>query len=101
MVKNRHVFVMLKQRPIAFDVGFVGFSYVLVHIIVNIIFWGNLEFVLILFYTRVLQKVLSLGSDYFSATFYQTYFYYKPSQYSPFTETHFCNLFTQSQKADK
>ena len=24
--------------------------------------------------TRVLQKVLSLGSDYFSATFYQTYF---------------------------
>ena len=29
--------------------------------------------------TRVLQKVLSLGSDYFTATFYQTYFYYKPS----------------------
>ena len=28
--------------------------------------------------TRVLQKVLSVGSDYFSATFYQTYFYYKP-----------------------
>ena len=52
-------------------------------------------------HTRVLQKVLSLGSDYFSATFYQTYFYYKPSKYSPFTETHFCNLFTQSQKADK
>ena len=40
--------------------------------------------------TRVLQKVLSLGSDYFSATFYQTYFYCKPSKYSPFTETHFC-----------
>ena len=36
----------------------------------------------------VLQKVLSLGSDYFSATFYQTYFYYKPTKYSPFTETH-------------
>ena len=52
-------------------------------------------------FTRVLQKVLSLGSNYFSATFYQTYFYYKPSKYSPFTETHFCNLFTQSQKADK
>ena len=52
-------------------------------------------------YTRVLQKVLSLGSDYFSATFYQTYFYYKPSKYTPFTETHFCNLFTQSRKADK
>ena len=50
--------------------------------------------------TRVLQKVLSLGSDYFSATFYQTYFYYKPSKYSPFTETHFCNLFAQSRKAD-
>ena len=50
---------------------------------------------------RVLQKVLSLGSDYFSAKFYQTYFYYKPSKYSLFTETHFCNLFTQSRKADK
>ena len=46
--------------------------------------------------TRVLQKVLSLGSDYFSAMFYQTYFYYKPSKYSSFTETNFCNLFTQS-----
>ena len=44
--------------------------------------------------TRVLQNVLSLGSDYFSATFYQTYFYYKPSKHSPFTETHFCILFT-------
>ena len=52
-------------------------------------------------HTRVLQKVLSLGWNYFSATFYQTYFYYKPSKYSPFTETHFCNLFTQSRKADK
>ena len=48
-----------------------------------------------------LQKGLSQGSDYFSATFYQTYFYYKPSKYSPFTETHFCNLFTQARKADK
>ena len=45
-------------------------------------------------------KVLSLGSDYFSTLFYQTYFYYKPSKYSPFTDTHFCNLFTQSRKAD-
>ena len=44
--------------------------------------------------TRVLQKVSSLGSDYFSVTFYQTYFYYKSSKYSPFTETHFFNLFT-------
>ena len=50
---------------------------------------------------RVLQKVFSLGSDFLSATFYQTYFYYKPSKYSPFAETHFCNLFTQSRKADK
>ena len=32
-------------------------------------------------FTKVLQKVLSLGSDYFSATFYQTYFYYKPLKY--------------------
>ena len=48
--------------------------------------------------TRALQKVLSLGSDYFSAKFYQTYFYYKPSKYSPFTEIQFCILFTQSQK---
>ena len=49
----------------------------------------------------VYEKVLSLCSDYFSATFYQTYFYYKPSKYFPFTETHFCNLSTQSRKADK
>ena len=39
----------------------------------------------ILIITGVLQKVLSLGSDYFSAMFYQTYFYYKPSKYSLFT----------------
>ena len=45
-----------------------------------------------------LQNVLSLGSDYFSATFYQTYFYYKPSKYSLFIETHFCNPL---RKADK
>ena len=34
-------------------------------------------------FTRVLQKVLSLGLDYFSTTFYQTYlyFYYKPSKF--------------------
>ena len=44
--------------------------------------------------TRVLKKVLSLGSNYFSATFYQTYFHYKPSKYSPFTETYVCNIFT-------
>ena len=51
--------------------------------------------------TRLLQKVLSLGPDYFIATFYHTYIYYKPSKYSPFTETDFCNIFTQSRKADK
>ena len=28
---------------------------------------------------RVMQKILSLDLDYFSATFYQSYFYYKPS----------------------
>ena len=33
--------------------------------------------------TRVLQNVLSLDSDYVSATFYQTYFYDKPSKYPP------------------
>ena len=48
--------------------------------------------------TRVLQKVLSLGSDYFSATFYQTYFYYKSSKFSPFTETHFFVIFLSSRE---
>ena len=48
--------------------------------------------------TRVLQKVLSLVSDYFSAMFYQTYFYYKPSKYSPFTETHFTVTFLHSHE---
>ena len=33
--------------------------------------------------TRVLQKVLSLGSDYFSAAFYQTYFYHKLQSIPP------------------
>ena len=48
--------------------------------------------------TRVLQKVLSLGSDYFSATFYQTYFYYKPSKYSPFTEDIFVTFLPSREK---
>ena len=47
--------------------------------------------------TRVLQKVLTLGSDYFSATFYQTYFYYNLQSIPPFTETHFCNLSREKQ----
>ena len=50
------------------------------------------------FITRVLQKVLSLGSDNFSATFYQTYSYYKPSKYSPVTETHFANFLPSREK---
>ena len=45
-------------------------------------------------------KVSSLGSEYFSAMFFKHIFYYKPSKYPPFTETHFCNLFIQSRKAD-
>ena len=49
-------------------------------------------------FTRVLQKVLSLGSDHFSATFYKTYFYYKPSKYSPFTETHFLTFLPSREK---
>ena len=48
--------------------------------------------------TRVLQKVLSLGSEYFGASFYQTYFYYKPSKYSPFTETHFVTFLPSREK---
>ena len=40
-----------------------------------------------------MHKVLSLGSDYFSATFYQTYFYYKP-----FTETHFVTFLPSREK---
>ena len=48
--------------------------------------------------TRVLQKVLSLGSDYFNATFYQTYFYYKHSKYSPFTETQFLTFLPSREK---
>ena len=44
------------------------------------------------------KKVLSLGSDYFSATFYQTYFYYKPSKYSPFTETYFVTFLPSREK---
>ena len=50
------------------------------------------------FITRVLQKVLSLGSDSFSATFYQTYSYYKPSKYSPVTETHFATFLPSREK---
>ena len=51
-----------------------------------------------LLYTRVLQKVLSLGSDYFSANFNQTGFYYKPSKYSPFTETQFVTFLPSREK---
>ena len=43
-------------------------------------------------------KSFVTGSDYFSATFYQTYFYYKPSKYSSFTDIHFCNLLPSREK---
>ena len=59
---------------------------------------GNLGHYVISCITRVLQKVLSLGSDYFSTTFYQTYFYYKPAKYSPFTETHFLTFLPIREK---
>ena len=49
-------------------------------------------------YTRVLQKVLSLGSDYFSATFYQTYFYYKPSKYPPLLKHIFVTFLSSREK---
>ena len=48
--------------------------------------------------TRVLQKVLSLGSDNFSATFYQTYFYYKPSKYSPLLKHIFVTFLPSREK---
>ena len=48
--------------------------------------------------TRVLQKVLSLGSDYFSATFYQTYFYYKPLKFSPLLKHIFVTFLPSREK---
>ena len=47
---------------------------------------------------RVLQKVLSLGSDYFSATFYQTCFYYKPSSISPLLKHIFVTFLPSREK---
>ena len=94
---------------VTFHTIFASFYFALVQYIHNID-WNtlNLEMAVwsgdlpsLLMARRVLQKVLSLDLDYFSATFYQTYLYYKHSKYSPFTETYFCNLFTQSRKADK
>ena len=52
-------------------------------------------------HTRVLQKVLSLGSDYFSATFYQTYFYYKLSKYSPLLKHIFVTFLPSREKQIK
>ena len=46
---------------------------------------------------RVLQKVLSLASDYFLSNIVLL----QTVKVFPFTETHFCNLFPQSWKADK
>ena len=48
--------------------------------------------------TRALQKVLSLGSDYFSATVYQTYFFYKPSKYSPLLKHTFVTFLPSREK---
>ena len=48
--------------------------------------------------TRVLKKVLSLGSDYFSATFYQTNFNYKPSKYSPLLKHIFVTFLPNREK---
>ena len=50
------------------------------------------------YYTRVLQKVLSLGSDYFSVTFCQTYFYYKPSKSSLLLKHIFVTLLPSREK---
>ena len=47
---------------------------------------------------RVLQKVLLLGSDYFSATFFQTYFYYKPSSISPLLKHIFVTFLPSREK---
>ena len=46
-------------------------------------------------------KSFVTGFGLLQCYFLSNIFYYKPSKYSPFTETHFCKLFTQSRKADK
>ena len=52
-------------------------------------------------HTRVTQKVLSLRLFCKSYRNFPKVFYCKPSTYSPFTESHFCNLRTQSRKVEK
>ena len=89
----------LSQTLQAARLIFMQFAYVVISH--SLYLWPGLSIHnLLMLFMRVLQKVLSLGSDYFSAMFYQTYFYYKPSKYSPFNEIHFYNLFTQSRKAE-
>ena len=48
--------------------------------------------------TRVLQKVLSLGSDYFSATFYPIYFYYKLQSIPPLLKHIFVTFLPSREK---
>ena len=50
------------------------------------------------FITRVQQKVLSLGSDYFSATFYQTYIFITNLQSIPSLLKHIFVIFLTSRE---
>ena len=50
------------------------------------------------FDTRVLQKVLSLGSDYFSATFYQTFFITNHQSIPPFLKHIFVTFLRSREK---
>ena len=59
-------------------------------------FWGYL--LLPLGYMRVLQKVLSLSSDNFSATFYQTYFYNQLQSISPLLKHIFVTFLPSCEK---
>ena len=49
-------------------------------------------------HTRILQKVLSLGLNYFSVKFYQTYFYYRPSKYFPLQKHIFVSFLSSHEK---
>ena len=50
---------------------------------------------------RVLQKVLSLGSDYSVLHFIKHIFITNLQSIPPLLKHIFCNIFTQSRKADK
>ena len=49
-------------------------------------------------HTRILQKVSSLGLNYFSVKFYQTYFYYRPSKYFPLQKHIFVSFLSSHEK---